>query len=245
MNSDTRKSFSQKAKLNKKPEIRKDWASKDLLVAVEGVIGVGKTSLVRMLKDHWELGAHFEVFERNPFLTQGFYDDQKTHAFNTEVFFLLSRLRQHRHLSKTSGPQFVDYLFNKGWIFAKMNLNPEDFEIYERLYQSFSPLARTPDLVVLLQADLETLLRRIYFRDREFERSLSSEYLEKLNNCYYEYFSQYSEAPVLRITTSGADFVNDPEDFKKICDLIDERLAGRVQLPLKSRRPDTSEGAYV
>lgn len=232
MTFDTRKSFSDKAQLSKNPQTPDFLVGRDLLVAVEGVIGVGKTSLVRMLKDHWHLGAHYEIFEKNPFLIQGFYEDQKANAFDTEVFFLLSRLRQHQAFQPLQGVHLVDYLFDKSWIFAQMNLPTGDQELFSQLYESFKPRTRKPDLVILLQADLETLMRRIYFRDREFERSLSPNYLEKLSNAYYEYFTQYSEAPVLRIPTTGADFVNDPEDFKAICNVLEERIRGRVQLSL-------------
>jgi len=232
MTLDTRKNFSEKVELSRPSEIPTGLKGKDLLIAVEGVIGVGKSSLVRLLKDHWKVSSQFETFEQNPFLTQGFYTNKQKHAFDTEVFFLLSRLRQHRALLHSTGVQLIDYFFDKSWIFAQMNLSPEDLEIYRNLYESFKPQTRKPDLVVLLQADLETLVRRIYFRDREFERSLHANYLEVLSNQYYEYFSQYAEAPVLRISTTGTDFVNNPEDLKRICNLIDERLRGTVQLRL-------------
>jgi deoxyadenosine/deoxycytidine kinase len=246
MTFDTRKSFSDKAQLSKNPQTPEFLEKRDLLIAVEGVIGVGKTSLVRMLKDHWQVGAHYEVFEKNPFLTQGFYQDQKTHAFDTEVFFLLSRIRQHQSMLNQPGVQIVDYLFDKSWIFAQMNLSEEDRDLYKTLYQSFVPKTRKPDLVILLQADLETLMRRIYFRDREFERSLEPSYLEKLNNAYYEYFTQYSEAPVLRIPTTGSDFVNDPEDFKRICNHLEERIRGRIQLSFTGSNAKVSpEASYV
>ena len=209
-------------------------------VVIEGVIGVGKTSMARMLSQRWQAQTCFEIFEENPFLTGGFYKNTPEFAFNTEVFFLLSRFRQQRGLnSSLENPVpslFVsDYFFEKNSIFAQLNLKDEDLAIYLSLYERFLPEIRTPDLVVFLQADLETLMRRIYFRDREFERSLSPTYLENLMNEYYRFFSSYTKAPVLTIPTTGLDFVNDPADFKKICSVIEERLSGKVQLSLKTK----------
>lgn len=227
MNVDTRNAFHEKA-------IVRENRILDKFIVIEGVIGVGKTSLARLLRDRWRAKAHFESFEQNPFLTKGFYEDHANFAFNTEIFFLLSRFRQQRQIQMEKGLVLSDYLFEKSWIFAQMNLSGEDWEIYRSTYESFAYQVRTPDLVVLLQADLETLLRRIYFRDREFERGLSPAYLESLNNEYYRFFSAYSKAPVLRIQSSGLDFVNDPDDLEKICVMIEDRVKGQVQLDLKA-----------
>lgn len=232
MNWNTKKEFDPKAT---------DFGGRDVYVAIEGVIGVGKTSLTRLLRDRWQAQAVFEGFETNPFLTQGFYDDREAHGFNTELFFLLTRFRQQKQVLEQSGPVVGDYIFEKNWIFARMNLKDEDKRIYENVYRAFVPELRRPDLVVLLQADLETLLRRIYFRDREFERSLSPEYLEKLSNEYYRFFSSFVEAPILRIQTSGLDFVNDPNDLDKVCSLIEDRLSGQVQLPLTQSQSEKTE----
>jgi len=188
------------------------------------------------LKRRWAVEAHLEVFEQNPFLTQGFYEDPQSRAFNTEVFFLLTRFKQQKNLVERSGTLVSDYIFQKNWIFAQMNLSGEDKQIYHELYDSFQAKLRKPDLVVLLQADLETLLRRIYFRDREFERALSPDYLEKLAAEYYRFFASYSEAPVLRVQTSGLDFVKDPGDLEKVCTVIEQRIRGQVQLSLNTRK---------
>lgn len=204
------------------------------LVAIEGAIGVGKTSLTRLLAQRWGVKGMYEIFEDNPFLTRGFYENTHAEAFNTEVFFLLSRFQQHRELHQNSGLVLSDYSFDKNWIFAEMNLKPQDREIYRQVYERFEPEVRSPDLVVFLQSDIETLLRRIYFRDRAFERSLTPDYLEKLMNAYYRYFSAYSKAPVLHIQTHGLDFVHNSQDFKTIACMIEDRLSGYLQLSLKS-----------
>lgn len=227
MNGDTRNAFLEKA-------VVRENSPENKFIVVEGVIGVGKTSLARLLRDRWMAQTYFENFEQNPFLTRGFYEDQANMAFNTEIFFLLNRFRQQRDINKQQGLVLSDYLFEKSWIFAQMNLSADDREIFHDTYKSFTSQVRRPDLVVLLQTDLETLLRRIYFRDREFERNLSPAYLENLNDQYYQFFSSYNEAPVLRIQTSGLDFVNDPGDLEKICVMIEDRVKGQVQLSFKS-----------
>lgn len=207
---------------------------KDYFIAIEGAIGVGKTSLTRLLRDRWQDSeAVFEAFETNPFLTQGFYENKEAHAFNTESFFLLTRFQQHlTHVVNKSGLILSDYMFEKNWIFGDLNLEGKDKDIFNSAYENYLPHTRNPDLVILLRADLETLLRRIYFRDREFERSLSSSYLESLMDRYYRFFASYTKAPVLNLPTTGLDFVSDPADFDKLCNYIEERINGRIQLPL-------------
>lgn len=206
----------------------------DRLIAVEGPIGVGKTSLVRMLADRWKSASLFENFEENPFLTKGFYEDTAKFAFNTEIFFLLSRARQQDDCKDRKGLIVSDYLFEKNVIFARMNLSQKDLGLYTAVYDRLVPEIRTPDLIILLKADLETLMRRIYFRDRDFERSISPSYLEQLMNDYYHFFSSYTKAPVLSISTVGLDFVNDPKDFNRLVALIEDRIQGQVQLTLKT-----------
>lgn len=211
---------------------RPAFARQNRLIAIEGVIGVGKTSLGRLLSSKWKSPCHFEVFEENPFLTGGFYDNQKGMAFNTEVFFLLSRFRQHRELKETHGLQLIDYLFEKNMIFASLNLDEKDLAVYQSVYKTLLPQIRNPDLVIYLKADPETLLRRIYFRDRQFERSITSQYVEKLIQRYQKFFQTYSDAPVVTIDVSGMDFVSDMEDLRQISSLVESRLSGNVQLPL-------------
>lgn len=204
------------------------------LISIEGAIGVGKTSLSRMLATRWNARSAFEVFEENPFLTGGFYEKTSELAFNTEIFFLLTRFKQQKALSNSEGLLVADYFFEKNLIFAEMNLSGEDLATFRSVYDQFLPQVRSPDLIVFLQADLETIMRRIYFRDRNFERSISPAYIEQLMTNYYRFLTAYSKAPVLTIQTTGLDFVNDPQDFQKVCALIEDRLSGQVQLSLSS-----------
>jgi len=236
MTTDTRKEFLEKARLPHNERVGSNWLGRDFYVALEGVIGVGKTSLTRMLQYRWGCEGIFEGCEQNPFLTRGFYQDQKTHGFNTEIFFLLTRFRQQEPLAQFEGSLVSDYLFQKNWVFAQMNLSGTDLDIFKITYDNFIKHVRQPDLVVLLEADLETILRRIYFRDREFERSLSAAYIEKLSAEYYRYFSGFDASHVLRINTCGMDFVQDPQDFLKVANAIEERLKGVRQLRLEQGR---------
>lgn len=209
-------------------------------VIIEGPIGVGKTSLSRLLTDRWGAKPLFETFEDNPFLTGGFYDDRESYAFNTEIFFLLSRYRQLQNLPHT--PLVSDYFFEKNKLFAEMNLKKEDLETYLTLYHSFESKVPTPDLVVYLDASVQTLVNRIYMRDRHFERSMPSNYLLELSQRYRDFFLSYDKAPVLTISTEGMDFVRDPQHFNKLVGQIEDRLLGYRQLTLQPFGREVSFG---
>lgn len=235
---DTRKSFPHKVPNPASPILNATTLPEGLTrpyIAIEGPMGVGKTSLARLLRDRWNCEVMLEDYEQNPFLTRGFYQDRKAYGFNTEIFFLLSRYRQQEALARAVEATVSDYLFDKNWIFAAMNLEGVDREIFKITYDNFSKTIRVPDLVILLEADLETILRRIYFRDREFERDISPAYLERLCFEYTRFFRTFSKAPVLKISTNKLDFVKDPEDFEKIALAVEERLLGLEQLSFAPR----------
>ncbi len=205
---------------------------KDKTIAIEGPIGVGKTSLARLLADRWKCATVFESFEDNTFLTGGFYDQRETYAFNTEIFFLLSRFKQLRVERSSPETRVTDYFFDKNWIFSKLNLNDDDWSIYQTLYREFEKRLAPPDLVVYLTAEMDTLRKRVYLRDRSFERSMSKNYLEDLHDAYKGYFRTYDKAPVIRISTDNFDFVNNTQDFQRIAALVEDRLQGHQQLSL-------------
>jgi deoxyadenosine/deoxycytidine kinase/NTP pyrophosphatase (non-canonical NTP hydrolase) len=204
-------------------------------VAIEGPIGVGKTTLARML--HTELGADLllEVFEENPFLSD-FYADRAKYAFQTQIFFLLSRYRQQheviaRVLQRCS--LVSDYTFAKDELFARLNLSKDEMTVYTALHGVLAEKIPLPDLVVYLRADLEVLLERIAVRDRTYERAMSRGYLADLATAYDRYFAAYTQTPILTIDTNNLNIVRNPEDLASVMQRIRSALGtGTHQRPL-------------
>lgn len=197
-------------------------------LAIEGVIGVGKTSLVHRL--HAERGGRrfLEMVEENPFLVGGFYQDMESYAFDTELFFLLARFRQQRDvadaLRRSRESVLTDYLFAKNRIFAELTLGGEDYAIWRRLYDALAPEIVPPDLVVYLRSDTDALVDRIRTRNRPFERDLTRDYIVRLNEAYDEFFSAY-EGPLLTIDVTRLDFVRSDADYAAIRALAGHRIA--------------------
>lgn len=180
-------------------------------IAIEGVIGVGKTSLARYLQEAFEANLLLEVFEENPFLAR-FYEDRARYAFQTQVFFLLSRYDQQRRIHEMPRPLISDYIFAKDRLFARQNLSGDELTIYERVYEALNPNIPRPQLVVYLRADTEVLMAQIARRDRPYERNMDVTYIDQLRSAYDQFFAEYSEAPTLTIDTSHLDFVQNPID---------------------------------
>lgn len=201
-----------------------------MYVVVEGPIGVGKTSLSRKLAARYGAELNLEIVEENPFLAR-FYEQPDAYAFQVQVFFLLSRFKQLSALAQPglfSGNVVSDYLFDKDFIFAAMNLKDAEFALYEDLYGHLSPRLPSPDLVVYLRADTDELLRRIARRGRPFETEMKAEYLADLTGRYDEYFRTYAH-PLLTIEAAGYDFVARPEDEQAILTEIQNALdAGKA-----------------
>jgi len=197
-------------------------------IAVEGPIGVGKTSLVKALSKRFNARSVFEVVEENPFLAS-FYQDRSKYAFQTQLFFLLSRFRQQQELFQQdlfSQVTVSDYLFAKDRIFASITLDPNELALYERVYEHLGPRVMKPDLVIYLQARQDVLLARIRKRGREFERKFDAEYLAELSRTYNDYFHRYDETPLLVINTSDIDFVESEQDFEELIRAIGSIKAG-------------------
>ena len=190
-------------------------------LAVEGVIGVGKTTLARLLQPEFDAQLLLEVFEENPFLSD-FYRERSRYAFQTQIFFLLSRYRQQQALVRSlkEGSVLSDYIFGKDYLFAHENLTGDELQTYERLYAALSASVSVPDLVVYLYAETDVLMDRIAIRDRSYERSMSRAYIEQLRRAYERFFGEYDESRVVRIDCSGLDFVRKPEDL----DLVRHRI---------------------
>ena len=196
-----------------------------MYIVVEGPIGVGKTSLAGRLAARYGAELNLEVVEENPFLAH-FYEQPEAYSFQVQVFFLLSRFKQLSALSQPglfAGNVVSDYLFDKDFIFASMNLRDAEFSLYEDLYSHLSPRLPTPDLVVYLRADTGELLRRIARRGRPFEQGMQAEYLADLSERYDEYFRSYPH-PLLTIQAAGYDFVGSPDDEERILTQIHEAL---------------------
>ena len=184
-------------------------------IVTEGPIGVGKTSLTTLLAE--ELGARliFEQAEENPFLTN-FYQDPKRYRFQTQMFFLLSRFSQQQVMAQPdlfTRITISDYLFDKDRIFAYLNLDDNELALYEQFYKILEPKIVRPDLVIFLQADTDTLLRRIKQRGRSFESGISHDYIASVNEAYNQFFFRYTDTPLLVINTSDIDFVHRKEDL--------------------------------
>jgi deoxyadenosine/deoxycytidine kinase len=184
-------------------------------IVTEGPIGVGKTSLTSLLAE--ELGARLilERAEDNPFLTD-FYKNPPRYRFQTQTFFLLNRFAQQEEMLQPDLFTRIiisDYLFAKDRIFAYLNLDDHELALYEQIYKMLEPRIVKPDLVIFLQADTDTLLRRIKQRGRSFEKDVDRGYIAAVNEAYNQYFFHYSETPLLVINTSDIDFVNRREDL--------------------------------
>jgi deoxyadenosine/deoxycytidine kinase len=208
-------------------------------LVVEGPIGVGKSSLTTLLARRFEARKVMEVVEENPFLAS-FYGDRAKYAFQTQLFFLLSRFRQQQDLVQQdlfSSVTVSDYLFAKDRIFASLTLDPNELSLYERVFEALGPRVTRPDLVIYLQARLDVLLARIRKRGREFERRFDEKYLEALCRSYNDFFFHYTDTPLLVVNTSEIDFVNNPEDLENLVSVVQQTRKGTVHYqPLPSRR---------
>jgi deoxyadenosine/deoxycytidine kinase len=206
-------------------------------IVIDGPIGVGKTSLATLLAPELNGRIIFEKAEENPFLSD-FYHDPARFRFQTQIFFLMSRFAQQEEFSQHDLFHQVtisDYLFAKDRIFAYLNLNDHELSLYEQIYRMIEPKIVRPDLVIFLQADTETILRRIKQRARPFEKDVSRDYIEAVNEAYNHYFFRYNETPLLVINTSDIDFVHNPEDLEDLIRQILSMRQGTLYYVPKSR----------
>ena len=207
-------------------------------IVIEGPIGVGKTALTRALAKRFGARTVFEIVEENPFLAS-FYQDRNKFAFQTQLFFLLSRFKQQQELHQQdlfSQVTISDYLFAKDRIFASITLDPNELSLYERIYETLGPRVLKPDLVIYLQARQDVLLSRIKKRGREFERKFDADYLAELSRTYNDFFHRYDETPLLVINTSDIDFVESEQDFGELLRAINSIHRGtQYYTPLSSR----------
>jgi deoxyguanosine kinase len=209
-----------------------------MYLAIEGVIGVGKTTLARTLQSIFSTQLLLEVFEENPFLSD-FYSDRARYAFQTQIFFLLSRYRQQR----ANVPQILaqgldliaDYTFEKDSLFARINLAGDELNMYQKVHEALAEKIPLPNLVVYLRASTNVLMQRIAMRDRPYERNIERKYIDELNHAYDDFFAGYSKSgPTLIIESDNLDFVARPEDLK----IIESRIRQALEtLPFQPELP--------
>ncbi|MFH1755185.1 MAG: deoxynucleoside kinase [Candidatus Latescibacterota bacterium] len=197
-------------------------------IAIEGNIGVGKTSLVRLIGQH--LGAKIieEKVDDNPFLER-FYEDMGAYAFQTQLVFLLNRYKQQLSLAQKDlfeDLTVIDYIFARDRIFAHINLNDDELILYNRIASELEAKVVKPDLVVYLQASHDVLFERIHNRGRRVEKSISREYLEVLNEAFNHFFFNYAETPLLVVNTDALDYVSDESQFTDFVRRITEPVRG-------------------
>ena len=199
-----------------------------MYVAIEGVIGVGKTTLARLLQPIFEAEVLLEVFEENPFLSD-FYADRQRYAFQTQIFFLLSRYRQQNNtlprLLASGRSLLSDYTFSKDALFARINLGGDELIMYDKVHEALGEKIPKPDLIVYLQASTSVLMHRIAMRDRSYERQMERDYIDQLNRAYEEFFSKpFDNTPVLPIATDNLNIVQNQEHLKLVETRIRETL---------------------
>ncbi|MBK6792595.1 MAG: deoxynucleoside kinase [Anaerolineales bacterium] len=199
-----------------------------MYIAIEGVIGVGKTTLARLLQPAFEADVLLEVFEENPFLSD-FYGDRARYAFQTQIFFLLSRYRQQNNnvpnILAAGKSLIADYTFAKDALFAGINLKGDELEMYGKVHEALGEKIPKPDLLVYLQATTDTLMQRIAFRDRSYERQMERSYIDELNVAYEEFFSKpLDHTPILKIDSNELNIIHNAEHIKLIENRIREAL---------------------
>jgi deoxyadenosine/deoxycytidine kinase len=200
--------------MNDKSEVKNELR----YIAIEGVIGAGKTSLAKRIGERLNAKLIFEQFDNNPFLEK-FYNDRKRFAFQTQMFFLINRFKQQQELHQED--LFLehivgDYIFEKDRIFAYMNLSKDELNLYESIYPLLARTLRKPDLVIFLQSSTDRLMFNIKKRSRKIERAITRSYLEELSEAYNHYFFRYSSTPLLIVNSSEIDFVSSDKDFDEL-----------------------------
>jgi deoxyadenosine/deoxycytidine kinase len=212
-----------------KPHARRRYGRHKVFLAVAGNIGAGKSSLTNLLSLRFGWKPFFESVEDNPYLND-FYADMKRWSFNLQVYFLSNRFRSHKAI--TEGPESVildRVIYEDAEIFARNlfeigMMERRDYENYVALYDVMTEYLRPPDLLIYLRANVDTLLKQISLRGRDFERSIKREYLEQLNKHYESWIARYKKGPLLIVESDQLDFVAKQEDLEKIVEMIERKL---------------------
>ena len=200
--------------MNDKPEVTNELH----YIAIEGVIGAGKSSLAKRIGERLNAKLIMEQFDNNPFL-ENFYNDRKRFAFQTQMFFLINRFKQQQELHQEDlflEHIVCDYIFEKDRIFAYMNLSKDELNLYESIYPLLARALRKPDLVIFLQSSTDRLMFNIKKRSRKIERAITRSYLDELSEAYNHYFFRYNSTPLLIVNSSEIDFVSSDKDFGEL-----------------------------
>jgi len=198
-------------------------------VVVEGPIGVGKTSLARRLSERFQAGLMLEDADTNPFLAR-FYQDAARYALQTQLFFLFQRAAQVRDLKQLElfgHTTVADFLLDKDPLFARLNLNDEEYRLYQQIYAHLQPQTPTPDLVIYLQAPVESLIERVRRRGVAYESPITEDYLARLAESYSRYFYQYDASPLLIVNSENLNFADQSQDFELLLERIGQMRGGR------------------
>jgi deoxyadenosine/deoxycytidine kinase len=198
-------------------------------IVVEGPIGVGKTTLAKRLADTFEYSTLLEAPEANPFLPR-FYQNQRDNALATQLFFLFQRCEQHKILQQSDlfSPAFIsDYLFEKDRLFVRINLDEDEFKLYDNIQQQLEIKPSSPDLVIYLQAPSDILMQRIAHRGIAEEQDIERDYLEALNEAYSQFFLYYDQAPLLIVNAAQIDLANNDQDYAQFIDYLQSFQSGR------------------
>ena len=198
-------------------------------IVIEGPIGVGKTSLAKRMAERLGADALLEEPDANPFLPK-FYRDMRRHAFATQMFFLFQRVSQVSDLKQRELFEkltIADFLLEKDPLFARMTLSDDEFSLYQRIYQHLAPQAPAPDLIIYLQAPVESLIERVKRCGNAYERNISEDYLRRLAESYTEFFYQYDSSPLLIVNSSRLNFVDHSGDFELLLQRINAMRGGR------------------
>jgi len=200
-------------------------------IAIEGVIGAGKTSLAKKLSEKLSANLVLEEFEDNPFLEK-FYDDRKRYAYQTQMFFLINRFKQQEQFNQENlftDFTVADYIFDKDQIFAYLNLSGEELKLYESIFPLLKRDLRQFDLVIFLQSSVDRLMYNIKKRSRSVEKFVTRNYIRDLSEAYNNFFFKYNSTPLLIVNTTDIDFVNNDDDFNELYKQIFREDRGFVE----------------
>jgi deoxyguanosine kinase len=198
-------------------------------IVIEGPIGAGKTSLAQRMAERFQANLLLENADANPFLHK-FYQDAPRYALPTQLFFLFQRANQVQELAQPDlfeRPTVADFLLGKDPLFARLTLNDDEYHLYQQIYNHLQPQTPAPDLVICLQAPVETLMERIRRRGRDYERDISEHYLRRLAESYSQYFYHYDAAPLLIVNSEHLNFVDRPQDLELLLQRIGAMRGGR------------------